>query len=383
MNNNSIIFFHPSSELYGSDKILVYVMKTFSDYKKTLILCEEGPLIELVKNECTDVMIHILPTLPIIRKKNFKPNGIIKFIFTLVVFRKDINRLIKEKPSIIYLNTLATLPVLFYYRNIMKIIHVHEILKNNSLLHKTINRVAIRKSDALICVSNAVRDNLIEVANTEISGKIKVVYNGINFKKEEMDDNNILLNTDNRILNFALIGRIKPSHKGQCLLLDAIAKLSSEHLSQCHFYFVGSPVPGQEYMQDEVITKIHTLNLGTKVTIIPFIKKIEQIYEQTDVVIVPSTFDDPFPTTVLEAMFFNKPVIGTRVGGIPEMIIDAETGFLVNRDDVSDLSMKIAYFIDNRDIIQEMGEKGRIFFEKNFSEESFVYRYKDTINDIL
>ncbi|GHT43711.1 glycosyl transferase [Bacteroidia bacterium] len=379
---NTIFFFHPSSELYGADKILVYIMKNFPNDEKNLILRTNGPLIDLVKEECPDVNIHIIPTLPVIAKKNFTPTGIFKFISALASFKKNVNQVVQEAPTIVYLNTLAVVPILFYYKNAKKIVHVHEILKNNNLLHRIINKIAVKKSDAVICVSNAVSKNLAEVTPPQLTTKLRIVHNGISFKTQVAESTTVF-ETDPQMLNFALIGRIKPTHKGQCLLLDAIAKLPPNCLAQCRFYFVGSPVPGQEYMQDEVVAKIKDLNLNEKVTIIPFVKEIEQVYKKIDVVIVPSTFDDPFPTTVLEAMFWQKPVIGTMVGGIPEMIHDKETGLLVDRDDADDLAAKIMFFINSRSSIQEMGKKGKAYFEKNFSEESFVLRYNKGVKDLV
>ena len=46
-----IVFFHPSSELYGADKILIYVMRNYTDYERVLILRSYGPLVDLVKDE--------------------------------------------------------------------------------------------------------------------------------------------------------------------------------------------------------------------------------------------------------------------------------------------------------------------------------------------
>lgn len=381
--DKSIIFFHPSSELYGADKILTYIVKCYPDYKKTVILKGQGPLIDLLLEECPDVTIDIIPTLPVIAKKNLKPKGIINFFFSLFTFKKSIRYLYKESPSIIYLNTLATIPVLFYFRNQTKIVHVHEILSNNSILNKIINKTALKYANFIICVSNAVLQNL-ELSKSQYKNKLKLVQNGINFNKIDNTTYDSIPEIDQNKINFALIGRIKPSHKGQILLLNAISKLSSSDLQQAHFFLIGSPVPDQEYMLDEVIATIKKLNIQNYVTILPFVKEVENIYQKIDVVVVPSTFDDPFPTTVLEGMFFSKPIIGTRVGGIPEMIENEVSGFITNRDDAEDLSKKIMILINNPSEIKRMGENGRLRFSQNFSEKSFYERYNNVIkNDIL
>lgn len=376
-----IIFFHPSSELYGADKILIYIMKNYAEYEKVLILRSYGPLIDFVKDELPDVKIKIIPEMPIIAKAYLKFDGIVNFIKSIFYFNLVLKTIKNEKPEIVYLNTLAVLPVLFYFSsNVKKIIHVHEILKNDFFLNKLINRTAIFKADLLICVSNAVKLNLQNAYRTKAE-KLVTVNNGISFSKNSRFNNS--LNIDNSKINFVLIGRIKPSHKGQNLLIDAVRKLDSGILNKAHFYLVGSPVESQTYMLDEVKDRIANYKLRSKISIIPFVKEISTIYNEIDVVVVPSTFDDPFPTTVLEGMYFAKPVIGTAVGGIPEMIENLKTGFIVKRDCEIDLSNKIKYFIKNPQSIKKMGLKGKERFNDNFSELSFNIRYSNVINDFL
>ncbi|MFV0330619.1 MAG: glycosyltransferase family 4 protein [Dysgonomonas sp.] len=380
--SKSIYFFHPSSELYGSDKILTYIVKCYPNYEKTIILKNRGPLIDLLAKECPDVKVEIISSLPIIAKKNLKPKGIISFLISLFKFKTALKRIYKQDPYIIYLNTLATIPILFYYRKQIKIIHVHEILSNTIFFNKIVNLIALKYADTIICVSNAVLRNL-ETAKPKYKEKLKLVRNGINFSKPDELNSGFNFKIDVNKINFALIGRIKPSHKGQKLLLNAISKLPISILQQSHFYFIGSPVQGQEYMLNDVKKTISELRLQDFITIIPFVKEIERVYQKIDVVTVPSTVEDSLPTTVLEGMFFSKPIIGTRIGGIPEMIEDEVSGFITNRDDAEDLSKKIMIFINNPSEIKRMGENGRKLFINNFSEESFYQRYNNVINNIL
>ncbi len=381
-----IVFFHPSSELYGADKILIYILRQYNDYCREVVLRTNGPLIKLIESECPDVNIKVFPNLPIIAKKNLNIKGMFQFLISLYEFKNYIKIILKNQPDIIYLNTLAVLPILFFIKNnnLKKIIHVHEILKNNNFFHRLINKYAKTHADALICVSKAVRQNFITDNDTEINKKLKLVYNGINFKVN-YDNINPRNNfkVDESKINFALIGRIKPTHKGQLLLVDAINFIDSKDLIKVHFYLVGSTVPGQEYMEDEVVKKIKENNLQEKITIIPFVKNIEEIYRKIDVVIVPSVFDDPFPTTVLEGMFFSKPIIGTDVGGIPEMIENGITGLIAKRNDSYDLSKKILFFINNKNEILDKGKEGRKRFLKYFSENSFSEKYKEIMEEIL
>ena len=82
--------------------------------------------------------------------------------------------------------------------------------------------------------------------------------------------------------------------------------LPKDILERAHFYLVGSPVKGQEYMQDELLENIEKMGLKKYVTIIPFIKEIESVYANIDVSLVPSTLADSFPTTILEVCILKK-----------------------------------------------------------------------------
>ena len=182
-----VCFIHPSSELYGADKILVNVMKNYPDFHKVLILKFDGPLISLVKKEIPDVEIFVIPSLPILAKKFLKPNEILSFIWSSFTFRFKLKKIFKNNFDIVYLNTLAVLPLLFYFSsNVKKVVHVHEILKNENILNRIINILAVKYSDFLICVSKAVKENL-EYAYRTKKNKLILINNGISFKTNNND----------------------------------------------------------------------------------------------------------------------------------------------------------------------------------------------------
>ena len=288
------------------------------------------------------------------------------------------NRL--NSPTIVYLNTLAVTPSLFYFKNSIKLVHVHEILKNNNVLHRFINYLAIQYSNHIICVSNAVANNLKQIASSK-AYKITTIYNGISFNKENISIPSSRIKS--KSINFALIGRIKPAQKGQILLLEAISLLKQEYLEKARFYLIGGTVQGQEYMLDEVIKEIKQKNLEQFVQIIPFTKDIESIYNHIDVSIVPSLVDDSFPTTILESMYFKKPVIGTYIGGIPEMIESGRNGFTFTPNNASELSEHIAFFIQNPEKIEVMGKIGQEIFNKKFTLEIFNKNYMHFISNLF
>jgi glycosyltransferase involved in cell wall biosynthesis len=72
------------------------------------------------------------------------------------------------------------------------------------------------------------------------------------------------------------------------------------------------------------------------------------------------------PTTVLEAVATAKPLIGTRHGGIPEVVVDGATGFLVPERDVPALANRLLLLLKNAELRKRMGEAGRRRIEEHF-----------------
>jgi glycosyltransferase involved in cell wall biosynthesis len=88
------------------------------------------------------------------------------------------------------------------------------------------------------------------------------------------------------------------------------------------------------------------------------------------------SMSEGLPRVIIEAMATGTPVIGSRVGGIPELIEDGVTGFLVPPGDENALAEKIRWILNNPDKGREMGECARSFAERLFSTESYLKGYK-------
>ncbi|MBU1164129.1 glycosyltransferase family 4 protein [Patescibacteria group bacterium] len=90
-------------------------------------------------------------------------------------------------------------------------------------------------------------------------------------------------------------------------------------------------------------------------------------YSSCDVVVVPSLYLDPFPTVNLEAMVNSKPVVGTIFGGTKEAVVDQETGYIVNPNNVEKFADKIVDILSNNELAAKMGEAGKKRVEEVFT----------------
>jgi len=112
--------------------------------------------------------------------------------------------------------------------------------------------------------------------------------------------------------------------------------------------------------------------------------KVREYLSEIDIYALISGLDMS-PLTLLEAQLMKKPVIATNVGGIPELMIDEKTGFLIEKGNSEELSKKIEYLLNDPKKIEEMGIHGRKFVEDNFSwkiiTQKFIDNLKKTLNE--
>lgn len=102
-------------------------------------------------------------------------------------------------------------------------------------------------------------------------------------------------------------------------------------------------------------------------------------------VIVPSEWYENNPRSVIEAFALGKPVIGSNIGGIPELVKEGETGLLYEMGDVDGLAGKISWFLENRSAIPRMGRAGRKFVDEELNQtvhyNQLINIYENTIKN--
>jgi len=102
---------------------------------------------------------------------------------------------------------------------------------------------------------------------------------------------------------------------------------------------------------------------------------VQDCIRRSEAVVVPEQWENMSPVIVGEAMFNRRPVIGSRLGGIPDFVQDTVTGLLFEASSSSDLAQKITYILKNKERAAEMGRNGRRAAEEIFSEEAIARKY--------
>jgi glycosyltransferase involved in cell wall biosynthesis len=354
----NILFIHQSAELYGSDKTLLLLLRHIDKtrFYPVVVLPNNGPLKSELEKE--NIKVVIAPVLKVYRKM-FTPKNILKFIQDIKKGVDALDILNKQHHfDIVYSNTLAVLLGIIYAkkRKIKHLWHVHEIIVHPKFIASIFPKIAMRFSNLVICNSNATQKNLTDRV-PELKSKTTVIYNGMESNAENQA---IAQKTDfgfnESDIVITLVGRISRL-KGHKLLLDVFTNHISKN-ENVKLLFVGSPVEGQEYYLEEIQNSINKNTLQTKVKILPFLNDLNGIWTITDIAIMPSTEAESFGLVAVEAMLAKKPVVASNLGGLSEIVINNETGFLFDPNSKAALSGVLSKLINDPSLRSELGEKG-------------------------
>ena len=372
----NILFIHQSAELYGSDKTLLLLLRHLDKtrFYPVVVLPNDGPLKSELEKE--NIKVVIAPVLKVYRKM-FTPQNLLKFIKAIKKGVDALDILNKQHHfDIVYSNTLAVLLGIIYAkkRKIKHLWHVHEIIVHPEIIASIFPKILMRYSNLVICNSNATQKNLTDRV-PKLKSKTTVIYNGMELNAENkafgkktdfgFKESDVII---------TLVGRISRL-KGHKLLLDVFANHISKN-ENVKLVFVGSPVEGQEYYLEEIQNSINRNKLHTKVKILPFLNNLNGIWAVTDIAIMPSTEAESFGLVAVEAMLAKKPVVASDLGGLSEIVINNETGFLFDPNSKEALSEALFKLIENPSLRSEFGEKGHERAIREFSIEKHVKNFE-------
>jgi glycosyltransferase involved in cell wall biosynthesis len=148
------------------------------------------------------------------------------------------------------------------------------------------------------------------------------------------------------------VGRLE-SVKGATVLVEAFARVASE-IPDARLTLIGRGT-----QQQEIEDLVARLDLSRNVEVTGFVPDEELLaaYHRSTAVVIPSVGPENFPTVALEALGVGRALIGTRVGGIPELVEDGDNGFLVPPGDVGALASAIVRVLGDHDLAARMGAR--------------------------
>lgn len=252
--------------------------------------------------------------------------------------------------------TMARVPTVIH--------HVHTTYSNLKPRHHRVERVLSSVTGRIICVAGAVRDNLSNVLGIPRS-KTCLIYNASPVQPEKCSLSDIestraaigIRPGDTVITEVASLS----DNKGQAVLLEAFRSVAAAH-DGSKMVFVGDG-PRRQALEEQA----RISDLASRVVFTGVLKDVSPVLRLTDVLVLPTTNREGLSVALIEGLSAGIPLIGSRLGGIPEVVEDDVNGILVKPGSAVELGSALERLLCSPDIRKRMGKAGRAIYDRKFT----------------
>ncbi len=171
------------------------------------------------------------------------------------------------------------------------------------------------------------------------------------------------------------VGRLVPV-KGHADLIRGFAHALSEQEDLVLL------LAGDGELRDELTALVAELSLGDRVRFLGWRDDTADLLAGSDIFVLPS-LNEGLGLVLIEAMAANLPVVATRVGGVPEVVEEGQTGLLVEARNPDRISNAILRLARDRALRERMGRAGRERADEHFSIQATVRRTEQIYNDLV
>ncbi|MDY0093273.1 MAG: glycosyltransferase family 4 protein [Candidatus Vecturithrix sp.] len=303
-------------------------------------------------------------------------NGLNRYSFprflSVLPFLRSV--LLTEQPALLHANTNFSSEYAGALARLLPISTIGHIRDIEPL--GRMGRWTIRQNTRLIAISEAVKQYLISehIPHQQIIR----VYDGVDLRQYQPRQDSVC---EKSKVIIGIVGQIG-ERKGHRFLLQAFQSLARTYPA-LKLWIVGKePTHSQGYYTEQLERYIKEAHLEPYVKWWGFRSDISEILDQLDILVLPS-LQEPFGKIVIEAMAMKKPILATAVGGVPEIVVDGQTGLLIPPQDAEALRQALERLLLNRENWNIMGLAGRKRVEQMFSLELNVQLTEQVYKNLL
>ncbi len=260
------------------------------------------------------------------------------------------------------------------------ITHVHSTYHDYGKRNRLIERVLSYFTDRIICISRAV-ETFVTVDEGIRKIKTCLIYNGVDFPvsidadrcRREVRNS---LGIDAAAIVITVVASLT-ANKGHRLLLEAFAQVFRTHPT------VRLAIVGGGPLRQEIEAAARKLAIDQSVSLLGVRNDVFELLRASDIFVLPSQNREGLGVALIEAMAAGLPVIGTNLGGIPEIIVEGENGFLVAPGSPGQLADALVKLVDNQGLRVSMGRRGRELYEEKFTLSEMIHRIETLYDQLL
>lgn len=312
-----------------------------SNFRVVVFFSGSGPIVSRMRSDGYEVYFSL--------KRSGSASRIISLFYRVAHYLRFLRTLFLVKPDIVYSNTIVNCgeTILSRICGFTTIVHMHEGMHFAARMKRKLAAQTFFCNDVIVGSEYAGRVLFSLTGHT--SSVIPIGVSGISVSNSKVTPNS----TDLRI---GILGTLD-ENKGQLVALKALALAVDSGMS-IHLIIAGAEVDFNYSLKLKNFVAEHSLE--SKVEFLGRIESVDSFFQSIDVLLVCS-YDEVFPTVILEAMREKKLVVATRVGGIPEIIEHDLTGFLYEAGNAEELLQRLKD-ISERDDTSRMVEHGYLKF---------------------
>lgn len=241
----------------------------------------------------------------------------------------------------------------------IKVIWTYHVDVPMNKVIRSLNNVMTRLNHSIITVSKFMFQQLQKKGIPE--HKLQLIYNGVQEPVVKATMTQL-----REVPVISVIGRLR-EEKGQEFLLRSLATLANKNKDAkwvCHLY-------GEGPQKEELVSLAKKLKIESRVEFCGFSADKDKLYLNSDIIVIPSS-NEALSYVAIEALSYGRIVVATNVGGLPEVIKDNETGFLVDYDDTSGLANQLETVLTDENLVQRLSNNGRKFFDSQFTMSKMI-----------
>lgn len=360
-----ILLTHPSAELYGSDRMALIAARALikKGHAVTAVVPDNGPLIGKFRESQAAV---IVANIPVLRKSDLNPLGLLRLLWRAVASQRHIARIIRSvNPDVVYVNTI--IQPWWIAAGKMKrrpvVVHVREAETQIRRVLKTVITAPLMLADLIVCNSKSTRREITSVLPMSRK-QVLVIYNGKDWSQYQRRPNPQGVAATAVPARLAVIGRLSP-RKGQDLAIRALADIVSTGVDAT-LTLVGGVFPGYEWYEVELHQTATELGLTNRVTFAGFQDDVRAVLDETDIAIVPSRIE-PFGTVAAECMAAGVVTIVADVQGLAEIVENTTNGLTFCPDDPAALARCCAWALAHPEDSKKLALQGLRDVNNRFS----------------
>jgi len=200
--------------------------------------------------------------------------------------------------------------------------------------------------------------------------KSKVIYNGVDFSNL-----NPINKTNNKGIHFSFLGRLD-EQKNPLEFIEAANIVLKEYRGDLRLRF---SLAGDGDLRQDCQSLIEKLGLTDNLKMLGWITNKDDFFNDVDVLCQPSKWE-AFGLVFVEAAYFSIPSIATKVEGIPEVVLDGQTGFLYSKG-AEQLAECMLKYIESPDMLAITGNNAKEYVTKKFNIETMIKKYSQVYFD--